>query len=186
MNSVTARSGRISLAVQYFCDPDELDPLMMDKPYWLEPWVDPKKGMNGLPSYLLLRDAIKRLGVVGIVHYTIRSRAHIGVLSVRNDMILLQQMFWPDEVVIPEYPCLQRPTETDPENAEAAAAVVESWIDAFNPDGCVDRYQQHARELIESRATGQQWQRPDQPAGLVSDGADLLARLEASIKQRNA
>ena len=84
------------IAVEKFVPADQIDPMLLEKSYYLEPDKAAAK------PYALLRDALKAADRMAVVTVSIRTRMTIAVLRVRDDVIVMQTMLWPDEVRSPE------------------------------------------------------------------------------------
>ena len=84
------------IAVEKFVPADQIDPMLLEKSYYLEPDKAAAK------PYALLRDALKEADRMAVVTVSIRTRMTIAVLRVRDDVIVMQTMLWPDEVRKPE------------------------------------------------------------------------------------
>ena len=85
------------IAVEKFVPADQIDPMLLEKSYYLEP----DKG--AAKPYALLRDALKAADRMAVVTVSIRTRMTVAVLRVRDDVIVMQTMLWPDEVRKPEF-----------------------------------------------------------------------------------
>ena len=71
---------------------DQIDPIYYAKSYYLEP------EKNAVKPYVLLRDALLDSDMVGLVKVAIRNREQLATLRVRDGVIVLTTMIWPDEV----------------------------------------------------------------------------------------
>jgi DNA end-binding protein Ku len=75
-----------------FVPADQIDPLLFDKSYYLEPEAKAAK------PYALLREALVDTDRMAVVKVALRQRESIALLRVRGKAIVLQTMLWPDEV----------------------------------------------------------------------------------------
>src|ERR1700733_14212848 len=83
--------------VLQFVPTDQIDPIYFAKSYYLEP------EKNAVKPYVLLRQALEDSGMVGLVKVAVRNREQLAVLRVREEVIVLETMIWPDEVRAPEF-----------------------------------------------------------------------------------
>ena len=114
------------IAVEKFVPSDQVDPLLLDKPYYLEP----EKGV-GKP-YALLRDALEAADRMALVTVAIRNRKNMAVLRVREGVIVLQTMLWPDEIRSSEFVGLGdvgHATEFEDDYAQAVEAMVAAKLE---------------------------------------------------------
>ena len=85
------------IAVEKFVPRDQIDPMLFEKSYYLEP------EKTGAKPYALLRQALLDADRMAVVTVALRNRTSVAVLRVRDDVIVLQTMMWPDEVRQPDF-----------------------------------------------------------------------------------
>ena len=85
------------IAVEKFVPREQIDPILFEKSYYLEP------EKTGAKPYALLRQALLDADRMAVVTVALRNRTSIAVLRVRDDVIVLQTMMWPDEVREPDF-----------------------------------------------------------------------------------
>ncbi len=85
------------IAVEKFVPSDQIDPMLFEKSYYLEP------EKSGAKPYALLRQALLDADRMAVVTVALRQRTTIAVLRVRDDVIVLQTMMWPDEIRTPDF-----------------------------------------------------------------------------------
>ena len=85
------------IAVEKFVPREQIDPLLFEKSYYLEP------EKTGAKPYALLRQALLEADRMAVVTVALRQRTTVAVLRVRDDVIVLQTMMWPDEVRNPDF-----------------------------------------------------------------------------------
>ena len=78
------------IGVTKFVPSDQIDPMWLDKSYYLEPDATATK------PYVLLRDALEKEKRMAVVTVSIRTRMTMAVLRVRDGVIVMQTMLWPD------------------------------------------------------------------------------------------
>src|SRR5438445_11535754 len=100
--------------VLQFVPADEIDPIYFAKSYYLEP------EKNAVKPYVLLRDALADSGMDGIVKVAIRNREQLATLRVRDGVIVMETMIWPDEVREPAFPFLDEDVELRPQERQMA------------------------------------------------------------------
>src|SRR5579884_3200534 len=137
-----------SVDIVEFVRLSEIDPVLFDVPYYLEP---EKRGRH---AYALLREVLKKSGKVGIARVVLRTREHVAALEPRGDALVLELMHWADEVVAPtqlEFPAEARLPEAE---MRMAATFVDSMTTKFAPGDLKDRYTADLMALIDARAQG--------------------------------
>jgi DNA end-binding protein Ku len=174
------------IEVVEFIPAEQLDPLMYDKSYFLEP--DSKSSK----SYVLLAKTLAETDRVAIVHFSLRNKSRLAALRVKDfskrDVMVIHTLLWPDEIRDPDFPVLDKEVQIKPAELKMAGQVVESMTDDFKPELYHDDYQEQLRELVQAKLEGgEAFSVEEQPAELdegTEDVSDLLAKLEASVKAR--
>ena len=182
LDSLPTATGH-EIDVVEFVPVDQIDPLLFDKSYYLEP--DPKAAK----PYALLREALVQTDRMAVVKVALRQRETMALLRVRDKAIVLQTMLWPDEVREPEFDILDADVELRPQELTMAASLIESLGADFDPAQFHDEYRDAVVELIErKRTTGET--RPAPAAEKREEGVDsmtdLLSALQASVEAARA
>lgn len=175
------------IEVLEFVPAGDLDPLMYDRSYFLEPEGKSTK------SYVLLAKTLAETDRVAIVNFALRNKTRLAALRVKDfskrDVMVIHTLLWPDEIRDPDFPVLDKDVEVKPAELKMASQVVDSMTDDFNPDRYHDDYQEQLRELVQAKLEGgEAFTTEEQPQELdeSEDVSDLLAKLEASVKARKA
>src|ERR671929_451325 len=142
LDSLPVATGH-EIDVVEFVPADQIDPLLFDKSYYLEP--DPKAAK----PYALLREALVQTERMAVVKVALRQRETLALLRVRGKAIVLQTMLWPDEVREPDFDILDADVELRPQEMQMASSLVESLSGDFESDQFEDEYRQAVAELIE-------------------------------------
>ena len=175
------------IEVLEFIPAAELDPMLYDRSYFLEPDAKSPK------AYVLLAKTLAETDRVAIVHFSLRNKTRLAALRVKDfskrDVMMVQTLLWPDEIRDPDFPVLDKKIEIKPAELKMAGQVVESMAADFDPDRYHDSYQQELRELIAAKLQGGEGVTVDEPPAELDRGtddvSDLLAKLEASVKKRS-
>lgn len=168
------------ISVQEFVPADQIDPLLFDKAYFVEPAPAAAK------AYVLLRRTLESTDRVAVVRFALRQRTQLAALRVHGDLLAVQALRWPDEIremQVPEK--VSAATVTDRE-LTMASTLVDSYSTDFTPDEFTDEYQVQMRALIESKLEGGQAFSTEVKAeeGEDAEMLDLLAALERSVARR--
>jgi len=175
------------IEVLEFVPASEIDPLMYDRSYYLEP------DSKSTKSYVLLAKTLANTERVAIVHFALRNKTRLAALRVKDfskrDVMVVHTLLWPDEIRDPDFPVLDKDVDIKPAELKMAEQVVDSMADDFNPDQFHDDYQDQLHELIEAKLEGgEAFPTEEKPAELdvTDDVSDLLAKLEASVRKRRS
>ena len=174
------------IEVLEFVPADQLDPMLYDKSYFLEP--DSKSSK----SYVLLAKTLAETDRIAVVHFTLRNKTRLAALRVKDfskrDVMMIHTLLWPDEIRDPDFPVLDKEVEIKPAELKMAGQVVESMTDDFQPEQFRDTYREEMLELIKAKIEGGEafTAEEQEPADLdeTEDVSDLLAKLEASVQAR--
>ena len=163
--------------VLQFVPLDQVDPIYFNKSYYLEPDARATK------PYVLLRDALEKSGRVAVVKVALRRREALAALRVREGVITLETMLWPDEVRSPEFGFLDESVEVRPAEMTMAASLVESLSGDFDPGAFSDQYRAAIESVVEAKIEGRDLvPAPDTTEDATSGKVvDLVAALQASI-----
>lgn len=173
------------IEVLEFVPAGQIDPLMYDRSYFLEPEGKSTK------SYVLLAKALAETDRVAIVHFALRNKTRLAALHVKDfskrGVMVVHTLLWPDEIRDPDFPSLDQKVDVKPAELTMAGQVVESMAADFHPEQYTDTYQEQLHELVQAKlAGGDAFTTEDKPARLddTEDVSDLLAKLEASVRRR--
>ncbi len=163
-----------------FVEASEIDPVYFEKSYFLEP-TD-----VGAKPFSLLKRALEETERVALARVTIRTRERLATLRAYDDTMILETMFWPDEIRstgsldLPE----GRETTVRAKELEMARSLVESLADKFRPQSYTDAYRTALEELIEQKMRGEtRAARRRKPEPKV---IDLMEALRASVDEAKA
>lgn len=165
-----------AIEVLEFVPADQVDPIMYARSYYLEP-----DGQATKP-YLLLRDALENSDRVAIVKVALRQREQLAMLRVRDDVLVMHTMLWPDEVRATDFEFLDSDVTVRPQELAMAESLIESMTADFDPDEYVDNYRAALQEVIDAKVAGREVVAPE-PAAERPAAVDLMAALKASVER---
>jgi DNA end-binding protein Ku len=160
-----------------FVEAVEIDPVYFEKSYFLEP-TD-----IGAKPFSLLRKALEETERVALARVTIRTRERLATLRTYEDGMVLETMFWPDEIRSTGTLDLPEGAETKvrPKELDMARSLIESLADKFRPESYTDAYRVALEELIAQKIKGETRnakRRKPEPKVI-----DLMEALQASVDQ---
>lgn len=184
--SLPHRSNK-EITVESFVPREQIDPILYDKAYFLEP------DAMGAKAYGLLREALRESDRVAVVTVSVRSRMTMAVLRVAGDdsagAIILQTLLWPDEIRdAGQLDHLDEVSEPKEAEVKMARMLVDSMSGDFQPEGHVDDFKEAVDALVEKKIKGGDvTESPDQPEEADSgEVVDLLAALQRSVDRAGA
>lgn len=144
ISSLPAERSR-EIEVVEFVPNEQIDPIMFDKSYFLEPDGSSPK------AYVLLRRTLEATDRTAIVRFALRQKTRLAALRVRGDVLVLQTLLWSDEVREASFPALDESVRISGKELELSSSLVDSYASDFTPDEFVDEYQRELRLLIERK-----------------------------------
>ncbi|MEP7090902.1 MAG: Ku protein [Nocardioidaceae bacterium] len=164
------------ISVEKFVPTEQIDPMWLEKSYYLEPDKAAAK------PYALLREALKEADRVAVVTVSIRTRMTTAVLRVRDDVIVMQTMLWPDEVRKPDFAGLDATEHAaKPNELTMAKLLVDTLAGDYDADDYEDDYATAVEALVRAKLEGGEVQAPVQPQKSTGEVVDLLAALQRSV-----
>jgi DNA end-binding protein Ku len=179
MSDLPTRSSR-EIAVEKFVPSDQIDPMLLEKSYYLEP------DKTATKAYALLRDALRTADRMAIVTVSIRARMTIAVLRVRDDVIVMQTMLWPDEIRAAKFGNLGEDVDVKPAELAMAHMLVESLAGDYVPEDYEDDYQAAVESLVRTKLEGGEVQAAPAAKETGGEVVDLLAALQRSVERAKA
>jgi len=172
-DAVPVESSR-TIDIQQFVELEEIDPMLYKKSYYLVP------DETGAKAYALLRRALEEESKVGISKVSFRDKEHLAALRFRDDVFVLETMFWPDEIRAAEFETVHEDGKIRDQEVEMAKALIDNLTEPWNPDAYHDEYREALLEIVEKKAAGEEIEAaPEaQPARVV----DLMEALKASVE----
>jgi DNA end-binding protein Ku len=164
------------ITVEKFVPSQQIDPMWLEKSYYLEP------DKTAAKPYALLREALKEADRVAVVTVSIRTRMTTAVLRVRDDVIVMQTMLWPDEVRKPDFAGLDATEHAaKPQELKMAKLLVETLAGDYDPDEFEDDYATAVEALVAAKLEGGEVKAPAEPKKSSGEVVDLLAALQRSV-----
>jgi len=161
--------------VVQFVRAEEIDPIYYRASYYLSP------EKSGIKAYRILLSALEEKGMVGLARVAIRDREYPATLRSDEGVLVMETMFWPDEIREPAFEELEEDIEIRPEEIRMAEMIIDNLTAPFQPDEWVDVSREAVEELAQRKLDGQEIVSPadaEQPAGVV----DLMEALKASVE----
>jgi DNA end-binding protein Ku len=159
-----------------FVPTGQVDPVRFDKSYLLEP------DERSLKPYVLLRRTLEDTDLTAIVKVSLRQKQQLGVLRVRENVLMLQTMLWPDEVRAAHFDILDQEVDVRPQELAMASSLVESLASDFDPDEYHDAYREQLLAMIDAKVHGGEGiVASEAPASSGGEVVDLLTALRESL-----
>ncbi|KXG43610.1 Ku protein [Tepidibacillus infernus] len=165
-----------SIEILDFVNLSEIDPIYFDKSYYLSPQD------TGEKAYHLLRQAMNDTGKIAIAKIAIRSKQSLAALRVYQNLLVLETIFYPDEVRdVQLIPGIPQKMKLDDKELNMAIQLIENLTAPFQPEKYTDEYRKALQDLIAKKVEGEEIEQA--PSAPQKNIIDLMQALQASIEQ---
>ena len=166
-----------AIDVVAFVPLESIDPIYFNKTYYVAP--EP----SGLKAYRLLQEALEAEGQVGIAKVALRDKEHLSTVRLKDDVFVLETMYWPDEIRQPEFEELDKSIQVRDAEVKMARQLVQQLSDDFRPEDFQDEYRTALEALVEKKVEGQEITIAPVPEEEPTKVVDLMEALKASVEQ---
>ncbi|MFE9774770.1 Ku protein [Streptomyces sp. NPDC005931] len=167
-----------AIEIEAFVPFASVDPIRIGEGYYLQP-----AGQVAAKPYKLLLQALARSSKVAVAKYAWSGRERLGLLRVREDVIVLHAMRWPDEIRDPSE-LLPPPVELSDDEIDGALALMDTMTrDDLAGEEFRDTYTEALEQIIEAKR--EHHELPEVPAAADESGrvVDLMAALQESVQR---
>ncbi|HEX8577481.1 MAG TPA: Ku protein [Flavobacterium sp.] len=158
---------------------EEIPAQYLEKPYIVEPEKPAAK------TYVLLREALKKTGKVGLAKFVIRSTEHLGILKVEEDAILLIQIRFDQDLRDPKEAKIPTDIQVQKKELDMAVHIIDQLTNKFEPEKYKDTYKEELLQLIKKKSAAPDKKAPAKKTSKKSSATaadDLLEQLKASLE----
>ncbi|MGI5187451.1 Ku protein [Promicromonospora sp. CA-289599] len=172
------------ISVVEFVPSEQIDPIMLDRTYYLEP------DSKSTKAYVLLRRTLEETDRTAVVKFALRQRTRLAALRVREEVLVLQTLLWADEIREAAFPALDEPAKVSEKELTMSAQLVSSFEADFTPEDYEDEYQVQLRKLVEAKLesgesvdTAATFGEAAEEDGEGADVVDLMEALKRSVAE---
>lgn len=163
--------------IMSFCDISEIDPIFLERTYYLE-----SDKQSDKPYQLLLR-ALRSSGKVGIAKYVLRNKEHLAMLRPYHEILSLVQLRFDDEIADLSDIRFPMKTEISAEEEKLAKELVAQITKPFDATDYQDTFKEEMRQIIRSKIEGKQII-PKQDEPLPTEVNNLIETLSKSLSKK--
>jgi DNA end-binding protein Ku len=138
-----------TIDVHEFVDPGEIDPVFMEKTYYLEPEVPGK-------AYGALAAALKEMNALGVCTWAMRKRSYLGALKSDGKILKLTVLRYADEIIQVQSLGIQEYSLSEKELAIAGELIGKLTVH-FQPEKYINEHQKKLQAMIEKKAHGEKF-----------------------------
>ena len=166
------------IEIQDFVNLDDIDPKYFRQTYYLGP-----KGKSADRAYTLLRQAMRETNKVGIATLVLRDKEHLVAIRPGDDVLLLETMYFEDEIRDPkdEIEDLPKTDHSDSRELKVAQQLIDSLAAKWDPSRYKNTYRDRVEALVEEKRAGNAIVYGEDEDRPRSNVIDLMSALQASI-----
>ncbi len=157
-----------------FVDAEEIDPILYEKSYYLEP------DEAGVKPFALLMRALREKQLTAVAKIAIRNKERLCSLRPMNGTLMLETLFYADEIRA-QRETEQPEVEVSERELEMANALIDLLTEPFDPEKYHDEYRGALMQVIEAKLQGQEV--VEAPAAPAAKVIDLMTALKASVEK---
>ncbi len=163
------------IEVHGFVPTGEIDPIFLERVYYLEPDSLSK-------GYSALVEALQEIRVAGICTWTMRKRSYLGAVQARGKLLRLHTLRYADEVISVKSLDLQKFPLSEKE-LQVGSDLINQLTVPFEPEKFENEHQKKLQNLIDQKARGEKIDLPRPRPMKRTEPDKLLQALEASLKK---
>jgi DNA end-binding protein Ku len=164
-----------TIELSAFVDAAEIDPIFHEKTYYIEP------DQIGVKAYALLLKALEAKELTALAKIAIRTKERLCAVRPKDGYLVVDTLFWPDEIRIESAPHIPDVLVNDRELA-MANSLIEMLTEEFEPGKFGDTYREALLGVIERKVQGSEAVEAPQPTAAAPNVTDLMAALKASVE----
>jgi DNA end-binding protein Ku len=162
-----------TIELSAFVKEDEIDPVFYEKSYYLAP------DERGEKPYALLIRTLEKKGLTAIATITIRKKEQLCALRPKDGALMLETLYYPDEIRAQPEMDLDKTKITDRE-LEMALTLIDLLRKPFDPEEYTDHYREALGQVIEAKLEGREV--VTSPAAREAKVIDLADALRRSVE----
>lgn len=169
-----------TIDIVQFAKEEEIEAEFIDKPYFLEPDKQAEK------AYVLLRDALKRSGKVGIAKWVLRAKEHIAMVRPEGNALMLVGLRYAEEVRSPKGLDIPAKASYNKRELDMAITLIDQLEEHFKAENFEDTYTKELEKIIARKAKGKpvKIQKGEEP--VPTNMRDLMAALRESLDEERS
>lgn len=143
---------------------------------------------RGDKAYVLLREALKRTGKVGIAKVTIKMREHLAAVKPMDGALVLELMHFSEELANTRQLNLPLTVDVGKKELAMGESLIEGMTDKWEPEKYKDEYREGLLKIINEKikAAGKELATSKTKSTKPADVVDLVAVLQQSLDQTKA
>ncbi len=161
-----------------FIEAKEVDFRYLEKPYYLEPVKEAAR------AYALLRESMRRTNKMGVARFVLRTREHMALLQVLDNVLVLDQMRFASEIRPPDELNVPEKAQASERELDLAVKLIGQLAEPWRPEQYHDTYTEELMRIIKQKAEGKEPEAVGEEP-IPATVTDLFAKLRESLEAVN-
>jgi DNA end-binding protein Ku len=182
LKKIKPERGR-SISIEQFVKLEEIDPIYLDRPYYVAPSNGSEK------PYKLLFEAMSDSGKIGLARFVMRGRQYLAAIRVMGEGLVLHTMHYADEVLPQDnvLPNSLKSAKTPAKEVRIAAQLVDAMTRPLHLSEYKDDYRRQVQEMVEQKKRGKKTYAPsdERDEGPIPPTINLMEALRKSLQGNN-
>jgi DNA end-binding protein Ku len=168
-----------TIDIEEFVDLAQIDPVFFDRTYF----VAPGRAAGTDKPYALLLAAMRSSGMVAIGRFVLRTRPHLVAIRAVENALVLETLFFGDEVRRPEDVIGPRAAaDISERELKTAQQLIRALATEWVPEKHADVYRNELLELLQAKSPALPAPAEERSGPEASPVDDLMAALKASVE----
>ncbi len=165
-----------SIEVFQFADTEQINPDLFEKPYYLEPTKEARK------AYVLLREALKKSGKVGIAKFVLRTKEKLAVIKPEGYMLVMDQIHYAAEIIPPDELAIPEDETVGKKELDIAVKLIDQLTEVFDLESYHDTYREELERVIAEKSQGKVPSAKGEEPIPVTKMEDIMVKLRESLE----
>jgi DNA end-binding protein Ku len=177
LEALERRDDSRAIDIERFVPLDAVDPIWMDRTYFLVPAAAPAQRR----PYKLLLEALQESGMGAIGRFVRSGRESVCLVRPRGTALVLETLYLAEDVFSQaEIDEAVDDTDVKQPELELARQIIDGLAAEFEPEGLTSDYRRDLRALLEAKLSGEPIAEPE-PVAEPAPVIDLMEALRASV-----
>jgi DNA end-binding protein Ku len=166
-----------NMEIIQFVKSDEVDPIFLEKSYYVAPEEDVSK------PYALLAQSMRATGYDAVAKVAMHGREHVVIIRATDDGLVLHTMYFVDELHAANKVTTSQ-KDFNKRELELSEKLIQTLAAPFRPKEFHDQYRENVAEMIQRKRKGQKIKPAAQPK--VAPVVSIMDALKKSLAQTSA
>lgn len=159
-----------------FVKRDEIDPMLIEKPYYIEP------EKNAGKAYAILSKALGKSDKVGIAKFVMHTKEYLVMIAVDRGVLILNQLRYVSQLRKADELQIPAKVEVTDKETDMALQLIGQLSGTFKAEKYKDTYSSEIRKMVEQKMKGKAFEVRREEMPMPTALPDLMAKLKESLE----